>query len=76
MSARPGGTSLPDDRPPGRPPPILELIERPLVAEDTDWFEGLTPGAAKEERIIFGVWVARLVTLVTILCVVAYATNA
>jgi hypothetical protein len=51
-------------------------IERPLVAEDTDWFEGLTPGAAKEERIIFGVWVARLVTLVTILCVVAYATNA
>ena len=46
------------------------------MAEDTDWFEGLTPGAAKEERIIFGVWVARLVTLVTILCVVAYATNA
>ena len=46
------------------------------MADNTDWFEQLTSEEAKAERIIFGVWVARLGILLTLLCVVAYATMA
>jgi hypothetical protein len=46
------------------------------VAENTDWFEGLTAEGAREERIIFWVWVTRLGVLLTVLCTVAYATSA
>jgi hypothetical protein len=46
------------------------------MADDSEWFEGLTIEEAKEERIIVGVWLARVVILFTLLCVVAYATNA
>jgi hypothetical protein len=43
--------------------------------DNTEWFEALTVEEAKEERIIVGVWVGRVVTLFALLCVVAYATN-
>ena len=46
------------------------------MAENTDWFEQLTTEEAKQDRIIFGVWAARLGILLTLLCVVAYATMA
>ncbi len=46
------------------------------MAENTNWFEQLTSEEAKEERIIFGVWAARLGLLITLLCIVAYATMA
>jgi hypothetical protein len=46
------------------------------MAENTNWFEQLTSEEAKEERIIFGVWAARLGILITLLCIVAYATMA
>lgn len=46
------------------------------MAENTDWFEQLTTAEAKQDRIIFGVWAARLGILLTLLCVVAYATMA
>lgn len=45
------------------------------MADNTEWFEGLTAEEAKEQRIIFGVWVGRVVTLLALLCVMAYATN-
>ena len=44
------------------------------MAENTDWFEQVRPEEAREERIIFGVWAARLGILITLLCIVAYAT--
>ena len=46
------------------------------MAQNTNWFEQLTSEGAKEERIIFGVWAARLGLLITLLCIVAYATMA
>ena len=46
------------------------------MSENTNWFEQLTSEEAKEERIIFGVWAARLGILITLLCIVAYATMA
>ena len=50
--------------------------EGAVMAENTDWFEQLTTEEAKQDRIIFGVWAARLGILLTLLCVVAYATMA
>jgi hypothetical protein len=41
------------------------------MADDTEWFEGLTVVETKEERIIVGLWVCRVVTLLALLCVVA-----
>jgi hypothetical protein len=41
------------------------------MADDTEWFEGLTVVEAKEERIIVGLWVCRVVILLALLCVVA-----
>ena len=46
------------------------------MAENTDWFQQATTEEAKQDRIIFGVWAARLGILLTLLCVVAYATMA
>lgn len=45
------------------------------MADNTEWFETLTVEEAKEERVIVGLWVGRVVTLFAFLCVVAYATN-
>jgi hypothetical protein len=48
------------------------------MADNTEWFEALTVEEAREEReerIIVGLWVGRVVTLFALLCVVAYATN-
>jgi hypothetical protein len=45
------------------------------MADNTEWFEALTVEEAREERIIVGLWVGRVVTLLALLCVVAYATN-
>lgn len=43
------------------------------MAHDTEWFEALTVVEAKDERIIFGLSVCRVVILLVILCVVANA---
>ena len=46
------------------------------MADDTEWFEGLTVVEAKEERIMdgksfkLGLWVSMVVTLLALLCVV------
>jgi hypothetical protein len=45
------------------------------MAQNTEWFEALTTEEAKQERIIIGMWVGRVVALVAVLCVVAYATH-
>jgi hypothetical protein len=45
------------------------------MADNTEWFEALTVEEAQEERIIVGLWVGRVVTLLAFLCVVVYATS-
>jgi hypothetical protein len=44
------------------------------MAQNTEWFEAVTIEEAKEEQIIIGMWVGRVVVLAAVLCVVAYAT--
>jgi hypothetical protein len=43
------------------------------MAHDTEWFEALTVVEAKEERIVLGLFVCRVVILLALLCVVANA---
>ena len=45
------------------------------MAENTEWFEALTIDEAKEERIAARIWFARVMALVGLLCVVAFATG-
>jgi hypothetical protein len=45
------------------------------MADNTEWFEALTIKEAKEERIILRLWFGRVAALVSLLCVVTYATN-
>jgi hypothetical protein len=45
------------------------------MAQNTEWFEALTTEEAKQERFIIGMWVGRIVALVAVLCMVAYATQ-
>ena len=54
----------------------LHLERARPMAENTDWFEHLTTEEAKEERVMFAVWAARLGVLLTLLCAVAYAAMA
>ena len=44
------------------------------MAENTESFEALTIEEAKEEQIIVGMWVGRVVALAAVLCAVAYVT--
>jgi hypothetical protein len=45
------------------------------MADNTEWFEALSIEEAREERIILRIWFARVMALVGLLCVVAYATD-
>jgi hypothetical protein len=45
------------------------------MADNTEWFEALTVEEAKEERIILRIRFGRVMALVGLLCVVAYATD-
>jgi hypothetical protein len=45
------------------------------MADNTEWFEALSIEEAKEERIILRLWFGRVIALLSLLCVVAYATQ-
>jgi hypothetical protein len=45
------------------------------MADHTEWFEALSIEEAKEERIILRLWFGRMIALLSLLCVVAYATQ-
>jgi len=45
------------------------------MADNTEWFEALTIEEAKEERTVLRLWFGKIVALVGLLCVAAYAAN-